>query len=114
MIWMGVVFVAFVYNAVAIPIRVSFFVKTEHILGAWLFFDYLFDIVYLLDIILVQFHLSWRLHGVLEVQSFRTCKLSACVHVYMMNYVRLIVLVQPNLKSLAKKYICRWKFWVSM
>lgn len=86
MVWMGVVFVAFMYNAVAIPVRFSFPVKTETTVGVWIFFDYLFDIVYLLDIVLVQFHLSWRVHGVLEV---RTCthRFAVCVRVSMCPYV---------------------------
>lgn len=67
--WMGVVSFAFFYNALVIPLRVSFDVYSGQALGAWLFFDYLFDIVYLLDIILVQLHVSFRVHGVLVVSQ---------------------------------------------
>ena len=60
---------AYSYNAVAIPLRASFkdVVQPMPELLAWLIFDYLFDILYLLDIVLVQSHLSYTHNGVLEV-----------------------------------------------
>ena len=69
--WMGVVSLAFIYNAVAIPLRASFGVYQSRGLVAWFVLDYLFDIVYLMDILTVQFHLSYRTNGVLEVS--RSC-----------------------------------------
>ena len=66
---MGVLTLAYSYNAVAIPLRASFkdVVQPMPELLAWLIFDYLFDILYLLDIVLVQSHLSYTHNGVLEV-----------------------------------------------
>ena len=69
LLWRGVVCLAFTYNAVAIPLRASFDIYQIRGLVAWFVLDYLFDIVYLLDIILVQFHLSYRMNGVLEVSG---------------------------------------------
>ena len=68
---MGLLALAYSYNAVAIPLRASFkdVVQPMPGLWAWLVFDYLFDIFYVLDIVLVQSHLSYRHNGVLEVGS---------------------------------------------
>ena len=68
---MGVLTLAYSYNAVAVPLRASFkdVVQPMPELLAWLVFDYLFDILYLLDIVLVQSHLSYTHNGVLEVRS---------------------------------------------
>lgn len=69
--WMGLVTLAYIYNAVAIPLRASFGDVVQPLPGlyAWLVFDYLFDLLYILDIVLVQVHLSYRHNGVLEVRS---------------------------------------------
>jgi len=69
--WMGLVTLAYIYNAVAIPLRASFGDVVQPLPGlyAWLVFDYLFDLLYFLDIVLVQLHLSHRHNGVLEVRS---------------------------------------------
>ncbi len=82
---MGVVSVAFAYNAFVVPMRASFPVQTELSLPAWLFFDYLSDTVYVLDIVLVQFHLSWRVQGVLEVVKFH-CHFVYSVMFYLLDY----------------------------
>ena len=68
---MGLLTLAYSYNAVAIPLRASFkdVVQSMPGLFAWLVFDYLFDILYLLDIVLIQSHLSYTHNGVLEVRS---------------------------------------------
>ena len=65
---------AYVYNAVAIPLRASFDIyNSGGGLVAWLVFDYLFDLLYLLDIVAVQSHLSYTHNGVLEVRSCDLC-----------------------------------------
>ena len=65
--WMGLVCLAYVYNLVAIPLRASFEHYAERGLCAWLVLDYLFDTVYILDIVTVQCHVSYSYNGVLEV-----------------------------------------------
>ncbi|XP_064405608.1 cyclic nucleotide-gated cation channel beta-1-like isoform X3 [Halichondria panicea] len=83
----------------------GFPVQTGPYLPAWLFFDYLTDTVYIMDIVLVQFHLSWRVQGVLEVlKSCNTASYNYSVMFYLLD-------LQPDLKVLAKRYISRWKFW---
>ena len=77
LIWMSVMFVAFLYNAISIPLRASFEVQRGRGIAGWLLFDYIFDLVYILDILLVQAHLSYRSNGVLEVCSIDCCW-SAC------------------------------------
>ena len=69
--WMGLLTLAYIYNAVAIPLRASFGDVVQPLPGlyAWLVFDYLFDLLFVLDIVLVQAHLSYRHNGVLEVRS---------------------------------------------
>ena len=69
--WLKVACLAYLYNAVAIPLRASFkgvvYSETTTIY-AWLVFDYIFDLIYILDIVLVQTHLSYISNGVLQVK----------------------------------------------
>ncbi len=59
---------ALVYNAVAIPLRSSFNVYSNGRFYVWLVCDYLVaDMIYLMDILLVQTHLSFRSSGVVQV-----------------------------------------------
>ena len=58
---MAVVSTAFVYNAAAIPLRVTFDVYSGGWLFAWLACDYLFaDAVYLVDLGFIQPRLHYR------------------------------------------------------
>lgn len=58
---MALVSVVLVYNAAAIPLRVAFDVYSQGRLFAWLICDYLFaDLIYLLDVAVVQTHVSYR------------------------------------------------------
>lgn len=66
---MGLVCLAYVYNLVAIPLRASFEQYAERGLYAWLTVDYLCDLVYVLDIVMVQCHLSYMHSGMLEVYT---------------------------------------------
>ena len=74
--WMGLVCLSLVYNAASIPLRVSFNAYSEHP-GLWLTLDYLFaDLVYILDMVMVKTHLSFRTNGILEVcvNSWSSCQ----------------------------------------
>ena len=55
-LWLGVVAIAVTYNALAIPLRASYgdVVEGDHVIVMWLVFDYLFDLVYLGDLLVVQ------------------------------------------------------------
>ncbi|GMR54795.1 hypothetical protein PMAYCL1PPCAC_24990, partial [Pristionchus mayeri] len=50
MAWLCLQTIAFLYNAIVIPLRCSYPYQTKQNLVTWLFFDYLFDIIYTLDI----------------------------------------------------------------
>lgn len=76
LIWMGLMVIAYLYNAITIPLRASFELYrlntsdeslNPYLVGVWLIFDYMFDLMFLLDIILVQSHLSYLRHGVVQV-----------------------------------------------
>ncbi len=64
---MGLVSLVCLYNLVAIPLRASFERYAERGLYGWLALDYVCDVVYVLDIVLVQCHLSYMHSGMLEV-----------------------------------------------
>lgn len=55
-LWLGVVSLAVVYSALAIPLRASYgdVVEGDGVLFMWLLFDYLFDAVYWFDFLAVQ------------------------------------------------------------
>ena len=58
---MGIVSVAFVYNAAAIPLRVTFDVYSSGWLFVWLACDYLFaDVIYVTDVAFIQPHVHYR------------------------------------------------------
>ena len=61
--------IAFVYNALGIFFRSAFDLhdKYKKLIPLWLVLDYLCDIIYLVDIIAVQFHLSYSDRGLLVV-----------------------------------------------
>ena len=68
---MLIVSLAFIYNAISIPLRAAFIdeVQPSYLLPVWMLVDYILDIVFFLDIILVQSHLSYRDQGVLVVSA---------------------------------------------
>ena len=68
---MGLVSLGVVYNAFAIPARGTFQFQLKRSVVTWLLFDYLFDMIYLLDIFLIQLRLSYRVQGVLEVSDHK-------------------------------------------
>ena len=61
--------IAFVYNALGIFFRSAFDLHDQHkkLIPLWLVLDYVCDIIYLVDIIAVQFHLSYSDRGLLVV-----------------------------------------------
>ena len=68
LLWMGMMFAAFLYSAVTIPLRASF--DLYRYLPAMVTFfvvDYVCDVLYVMDMVLVQSHLSFCKNGVLEV-----------------------------------------------
>ena len=67
--WIALVAIAFVYNALGIFFRSAFdlHVKQKNLIPLWLVLDYVCDIIYLMDIIAVQFHLSYSNRGLLVV-----------------------------------------------
>lgn len=70
-VWMVFVAIAFLYNAIFMPLRAAFQeeVQPEFLLPLWFFFDYVFDLVFILDILVFQSHLSYRDQGLLVVGS---------------------------------------------
>ena len=48
--------IAVTYNALAIPLRASYgeIVEGDHVIIMWLVFDYLFDLIFLMDLLVVQ------------------------------------------------------------
>ena len=63
------VYLAYLYNAVAIPLRASFKDSETSTVYVWLVFDCLFDLVYVFDVVLVQTHFSFTVNGVLQVNG---------------------------------------------
>ena len=63
--------IAFVYNAMGIFFRSAFDLndKQKNLIPLWLVLDYVCDIVYLVDVIAVQFHLSYSDRGLLVVRT---------------------------------------------
>ena len=68
---MGIVSLGIAYNAFAIPVRGTFQFQRTRSIVIWLLFDYVFDLIYLLDIFLIQLRLSYRVQGVLEVRDHK-------------------------------------------
>ena len=68
-LWMALVFISCVYNYLFVPLRGSFGTYLHAIPGvyAWLTFDYVMDLVYFLDMVAIQPHLSFGCNGVQEV-----------------------------------------------
>eukprot|EP00731_Ephydatia_muelleri_P032261 Em0023g768a len=67
-LWMALVFISCVYNYLFVPLRGSFGTYLHAIPGvyAWLTFDYVMDLVYFLDMVAIQPHLSFGCNGVQE------------------------------------------------
>ena len=69
--WITAVAIAFVYNALGIILRSAFDLqdKQKNMIPFWLILDYVCDAIYLVDIIVVQFHLSYSDKGLLVVRE---------------------------------------------
>ena len=71
---MALLFIIFVYNAVSIPLRASFGLDTSNstdpsLIVVWLVCDHFADLVYIMDLILIQSHLSSLRSGLLAVSD---------------------------------------------
>lgn len=53
-IWMSLTTLAVLYNASVIPLRSTFPYQDASNRAAWMFFDYLADVIYLVDLLLIQ------------------------------------------------------------
>lgn len=62
--WLSLITFCFIYNAWAIPLRQFFkhYQKPEH-LKVWLFLDYLADLIYLLDLVVVKYRIMIMRNG---------------------------------------------------
>lgn len=77
LVWMALMFLVFIYNAITIPLRAAFELYkvnqsesegTPYLVATWLLFDHLCDLLYLVDIIVIQSHVSFlSTAGVLNV-----------------------------------------------
>ena len=65
--WLFLVTLAFMYNAVVIPLRGVFPYQTPDNLRYWLAADYVCDFVYLLDIVVFKSRLRFINNGIDEV-----------------------------------------------
>lgn len=63
--------IAFLYNALGIFLRSAFHDNQKELIPLWLTLDYVCDVIYLVDIIAVQFHLSYSDRGLLVVGEMR-------------------------------------------
>ena len=76
-------FLTYLYNAITIPLRASFDLyrlnttaeeTTPYLVAVWLVVDHLFDLLYVMDIVLIQSHLGFLRNGVLQVSVVQhTC-----------------------------------------
>ncbi|KFD61697.1 hypothetical protein M514_02132, partial [Trichuris suis] len=64
LLWLSLVALCFAYNAVVIPLRSSFVVQKSSNLSYWILFDYVCDLLYLMDIVLVKTRLQTVQNGI--------------------------------------------------
>ncbi|XP_074644365.1 cyclic nucleotide-gated channel beta-1-like [Tubulanus polymorphus] len=78
--WLFIVALAFIYNAWVIPLRGCFGLHENptspmyETTPAWLCFDYLSDLIYILDIVLVKCRISFINNGIVETRFEETKK----------------------------------------
>ena len=93
--WLALVTFCFVYNAWAIPFR-QFFRNYQHEdnITAWLVSDYLADLVYLLDILIIKYRIMFMENGFWVKDRRELCKIDLTEDVIIVcisrvrNYVR--------------------------
>ncbi|OQV15311.1 Cyclic nucleotide-gated cation channel beta-1 [Hypsibius exemplaris] len=67
--WLGVVSLAFLYNAIVIPYRAAFPVHTPDNLRMWLAIDYFCDVIYLVDLLIWKAAIKKHVHGIEQSDS---------------------------------------------
>ncbi|ELU02916.1 hypothetical protein CAPTEDRAFT_99982 [Capitella teleta] len=72
--WLFLVAVSFLYNASVIPLRVSFVTAEEDNLMYWWAFDYLCDLIYIIDIVLMRVRIRFINNGLVERDRKETRK----------------------------------------
>uniref|UniRef100_A0A915KFY3 Cyclic nucleotide-binding domain-containing protein n=1 Tax=Romanomermis culicivorax TaxID=13658 RepID=A0A915KFY3_ROMCU len=82
MFWLAFVSMSFLYNAFAIPLRAAYPYQTEENLPIWMCFDYISDLIYLIDVIFVKTRIRFMKDG----------------------------LPVKDVKVLAKRYLNSWQF----
>lgn len=75
--WLGIVVLAFFYNAFCIPIRCSFPYQSSDNLIYWLFMDYFCDLIYVVDMIAIKPRLIFIRGGITIVSSKMAL---CCIH----------------------------------
>lgn len=68
MIWLAFVVSAFLYNAFGIPLRSTYPYQTDENVLYWMICDYLGDIIYLIDMIIVKPRLTFMRGGITVVR----------------------------------------------
>lgn len=69
MIWLGFVVSAFLYNAFGIPLRSTYPYQTEKNVIYWMICDYVGDLIYLIDMIVVKPRLTFMRGGITVVSE---------------------------------------------
>ena len=101
--------IAFVYNALGIFLRSAFDChdKQKHLLPLWLTLDYVCDVIYLMDIVAVQFHLSYSDRGLLVVGVPIMHATPHCMHTIHMHMNILYTAKHSRGKTFAARIIKR-------
>lgn len=75
MAWLFIVALAYMYNCWTIPLRSTFPYQTPGNRPVWMFFDYVSDLVYIIDIALIQPRIMYISDGfwVTDVKQTRRC-----------------------------------------
>ncbi|CAL1544828.1 unnamed protein product [Lymnaea stagnalis] len=72
--WLFLVALAFMYNAVVIPLRGVFPYQTDGNVRYWLIADYLCDLIYILDIVVFKNRLRFANNGIVETDRRATMR----------------------------------------
>jgi hypothetical protein len=67
MFWLFFVVAAFLYNAFAIPLRSTYPYQTDENILYWMLCDYMFDLIYLMDLMIIKPRLTFMEGGITVV-----------------------------------------------